>query len=680
MPVEPPVAERVPHVETRHGERVRDDYFWLRDRSNPEVERYLKAENEYTRRLMQPTEPLQDRLYREMLARIKQTDLSVPEREGDYRYYHRTEEGRQYRIHCRRKGSLEAAEEVILDENELAQGERYFRLGGLEVSPDHRLLAFSVDTTGGERYTLYIKDLGTGRVLEDGIPNTYSFEWANDSRTVFYSTLDEAHRPYRLHRHLLGAPASRDVLVYQEDDDAFFLDIDRTRSRRYLLLQLGSNTTTEIRYLDADDPTGSFRPIQPRRHRLEYAVEHWGARFFILNNDGAVNFRLVEAPVADPSMENWKEVIPHRDDVLLESIEAFAGHLALVQRRNGLREVRVIDLPARTEHTIEFPEPAYSLRLGRNPEFDTRLLRFTYESPVTPESVFDYDMTTRERTLLKEQEVLGGYDRTAYEVERLFATAPDGARVPITLAHKKGLKRDGTNPLLLYGYGSYGAVVDPTFSSNRLSLLDRGLVYAIAHVRGGGAFGRPWYEDGKMLRKRNTFTDFIACAEHLIARGYSSERRLAIHGGSAGGLLVGAVINMRPDLFKVVVADVPFVDVVNTMLDASIPLTAIEWEEWGDPREKEYYDYMRSYSPYDNVGAKDYPDLLITTSLNDPRVSYWEPAKWAAKLRALKTGDGLLLLKTNMDAGHGGASGRYERLKELAFEYAFLLSRLGVER
>ena len=677
MSVKPPVAEIVTHVENRHGEDVADDYFWLRERSNPKVSEYLTAENEYTNAVMQPTRPLQEELYKEMLGRIKETDLSVPERIGDYHYYYRTEEGKQYRYHCRKKGTLEAAEEVILDENAMAEGKNYFRVGALEVSPDQNLLAFSTDEAGSEQYTLQFKDLRTGTIFADSIPNTYAVEWANDSRTVYYNTLDEAHRPYRLYRHVLGSPVEKDELIYEEEDDSFYLSLYKTKSQKYIMLHLGSNTTTEIRYLAADDPKGSFRIIHPRQHKLEYVAEHWKDRFYVVNNADAINFKLDEAPVTDPSIGNWKEVIPHRADVLLESIEVFADRMVVIERKGGLRNLRVIELPGWQEHTIEFPEPVYAVRSARNPEFNSGVFRFNYESMLSPDSVFDYDMTTRERTLLKEKEVLGGYDRTAYGMERLFATAGDGAKVPISIMYRKGMKRDGGNPLLLYGYGSYGAVIDPYFSSNRLSLVDRGFIYAIANVRGGGAMGRPWYENGKMLRKKNTFTDFVSAAEFLVAEKYTSSDRLAINGGSAGGLLMGAVVNMRPDLFAAVVADVPFVDVINTMFDPSIPLTVIEWEEWGNPQDREYYDYMKSYSPYDNVEAKDYPHMLVTTSLNDPRVAYWEPVKWVAKMRRLKTDDNVLLLKTNMNAGHSGASGRYDSLKELAFEYAFILNRLG---
>jgi oligopeptidase B len=678
MTVKPPIAEKRPHAEQYHGREVTDDYFWLRNRDDEKVHDYLEAENDYTAAVMKSTEPFQEALYKEMLGRIKETDLSVPERRGAFFYYTRTEEGKQYGYRCRKKGSLEADEEVLIDENALAEGHSYFDLGVYEISPDHSLLAYSVDLEGNERYTLYVKDLRAGQLLEDRIPDTYSVEWGNDNRTLFYSTLDPAHRPYRLHRHVLGSDPAGDELIYQEDNDRFFLGLYKTKDTSYIMLYLGSAVTSEVRYLDANTPSGRFAVIHPRQQGMEYGVEHWGDRFYIRTNDGAINFRLMQAPVGDPSRSNWKEVIPHRREIHLENVEIFARHMALVERKEALRTVRVLDLPEMKEHDVEFPEPVYTVRMAANPEFDTDLLRFTYESMITPDTVFDYDMKTRDRELKKEKEILGGYDRTKYRSERVFATAPDGARVPMSLVYRKGMKRNRRNPLMLYGYGAYSLTIEPGFSSARLSLLDRGFVYAIAHIRGGGALGRPWYEAGKLLNKRNTFTDFIACAEHLIAQKYTSTDRLVIRGGSAGGLLMGAVVNMRPDLFRAVVANVPFVDVINSMVDSSIPLTAIEWEEWGDPRKKEFYDYILSYSPYDNVEPKDYPDMLVTAGLNDPRVQYWEPAKWTAKLRALKTGDHLLLLKTNLDAGHAGASGRYDALKELAFEYTFVLNRLGI--
>ena len=676
----PPVAKAEPHQQPIHGETRVDNYHWLRQRGNPEVIEYLEAENAYTEAVMAHTKPLQEALYEEMLGRIKETDIDVPVRMGDHYYYSRTEEGKQYRIHCRKKGSLEAAEEIILDENELAKGKEYFRLGVFEVSPDHRLLAYSSDTDGSETYTLRVKNLPAGELLADEIPNTYySVEWASDNRTLFYNVLDEAKRPYKLFRHVLGKDPAQDELVLHEADDAFYLGLSKTRSKRYLLARLKSNTTTEIHYLDADRPGGTFTLMVPRTQDMEYYAAHHGERFLIRTNHEAKNFRVMAAPVADPSLENWREMIPHREDVLVEGLSVFENHLVVHERRNGLERIRISNAENSDVHYVKFDEPVYSLGGSSNPEFRTQQLRFVYNSLTTPLSVFDYDMSARTRELKKQYEVLGGYDPSQYRSERIFATASDGVKVPVSLVYKKGLVKDSGNPLFLYGYGSYGHSIDPNFSSNRLSLLDRGFVYAIAHIRGGEEMGRRWYDQGKLLHKRNTFTDFIACAEHLIAEKYADAQKLVIQGGSAGGLLMGAVLNMRPDLFRAAIAAVPFVDVVNTMLDASIPLTVTEYEEWGNPNQSPFYDYIKSYSPYDNVEAKDYPHLLVTAGLNDPRVQYWEPAKWTAKLRTHKTDSNRLLLKTKMSAGHGGPSGRYERLREKAFEYAFLFDVLGME-
>ena len=677
----PPAAKRVPKSSTTHSDVRVDDYFWLRDKTNPEVIRYLEEENRYTEGQMAHTKDLQGRLYKEILGRIKETDLSVPERIDDYYYYSRTEEGRQYAIHCRKKGGLEAAEEILLDQNELAAGHKYFRIGAFQASPDHKLLAYSTDTNGSETYTLVVKDLQTGKLLPDQIRNTYyGLEWAADNRTLFYTTLDHAQRPYKLHRHRLGTDPAADPEVYHEKDEMFFLRLGKSRSREFLFVRLDSKTASEVRFLKADRPDEDFRVVEPRRKDVEYSVEHQGSKFFIVTNENAKNFKLMEAPAADPARGNWKEVLPHRPAVKLDDVDGFEKHLVIYEREGGLRQIRVRDMSTGQTHRVEFPEPVYTVFPGGNPEYRTGLLRFQYSSLVTPRSVFDYDMSSRKRDLKKQYEVLGGYDPSRYQSERVFAKAQDGVQVPMSLVYKKGLARDGRAPMLLYAYGSYGASTDPSFSSDRLSLLDRGFVYAIAHIRGGGEMGRTWYEDGKLLRKKNTFTDFIACAEHLIAAKYTSPDRLAIFGGSAGGLLMGAVVNLRPDLFQAVVAKVPFVDVINTMLDPEIPLTVTEWEEWGDPRQKAYYDYMKSYSPYDNVRGKAYPHLLVTAGLNDPRVAYWEPAKWVARLRRLKTDKNLLLLKTNLGAGHGGPSGRYERFRETAFDYAFILDRLGVEK
>jgi len=674
----PPVARIVPRVETVHGELRVDDYFWLRDRGDPNVVAYLEAENRYTAGVMRHTEGLQERLYQEMRQRIKETDLSVPERLDDYYYYSRTEAGGQYPILCRRHGEL-GDEEILLDQNPLAAGHGYFRLGASAVSPDHRLLAYSVDTSGAEEFTLFIKDLGTGALFPESIVSTsHDVAWANDSRTLFYTALDQAHRPCRLYRHLVGTNPAEDVLVYFEPDASFFLDISRTRSRAYLLLDLSSHSTSEVRFVSADRPEDSFRIVQPREPGIEYTVSHNGDRFFITTNDAAPNFRLVQAPVATPGREHWSPVLPYRPEVKLDTTDAFKKHLVVYERASGFRQIRVLDLAAGEEHLISFPEPVYTVRAHANPEFDTTLLRFTYTSLVTPSSVVDYDMAGRTWTVRKQIEVLGGYDPSLYRSERLSATAPDGTAVPISLVYRIPLQHEGQRPLLLNAYGAYGMSYDPTFSSNTLSLLDRGFVVAIAHVRGGEEMGRPWYEGGRRLNKRNSFTDFIAAAEYLIDKGYSSADRLVIRGGSAGGLLMGAVTNMRPELFRAVLAEVPFVDVVNTMLDASLPLTVIEYDEWGNPNDRASYKYIRSYSPYDNVETRRYPHMLVTAGLNDPRVAYWEPAKWTAKLRAQKTDDNRLLLRINMGAGHGGASGRYDYLREIAFKYAFVLDVLDL--
>ena len=679
MPPTPPVAARRPTVLRAHGHERIDDWHWLRERDNPEVIAYLEEENAYTEAVTQHTEALRKVLFDEIVGRIQETDLSVPYRRGEYWYYSRTVEGLQYPIYCRKHGSLDSPEQVMLDENELAAGHDFFALGALSVSPDHRLLAYSTDPDGDEVYTLRVRDLATGEDLPDEIPGTYyGVEWAMDNATLFYTVLNDAKRPWRLYRHALGTGAPDDVVVHQEDDEAFFVSVHRTKSDAFLLLNLHSMVTSEVRYLAAGDPDGAFTVLYPRRQGVEYDVDHHGDEFLVVTNDEAENFRLVAVPVAEPRIENGREVVPHRADVKLDSVDVFAGHFVFYERAQGLRRIRVMDLSADDVHTIEQPEPVYTASPGTNVEFESRVLRFGYTSLVTPPSVFDYDMDARTRELMKQQPVLGGYDPVQYRSQRLWATAPDGVRVPVSLVAHVDTPQDGTAPLLLYGYGSYETSRDPTFSSLRLSLLDRGVVFAIAHVRGGGEMGRRWYEDGKLLRKRNTFTDFIACAEHLVAERYTSSDRLVIMGGSAGGLLVGAATNMRPDLFRAVVAEVPFVDCVTTILDETLPLTVIEWEEWGDPRDPEVYEYMLSYSPYDNVEAKDYPWMLVTAGLNDPRVSYWEPAKWVAKLRATKTDSNPLLLKTEMGAGHMGPSGRYDAWKHDAFIYAFVLDAVGI--
>ena len=674
----PPIAKVVPVSTTLFGDTRTDPYAWLRDRNDPDTLKYLEAENAYTKAMMKSTEEMQAKLYAEMLGRIKQTDLSVPVKREEFFYYTRTEEGKQYAIYCRKKGSLESAEEILLDGNILGAGQKYFRIGNYAVSPNHRLLAYSVDFEGDETYTIRVKDLDSGALLPDEIPNTYySLEWANDNRTFFYTTLDAAKRPHQVYRHTLGE--KENPLIYHEEDQRYTLAVDKTSSRAFILVNIESPLTSEVRYVSSDRPYEPFQTVLPRVQEVEYDLTHHGNSFYIRTNDNAKTFRVVRAPVSDPSRPNWQDFLPKRDRVTVESVHSFRDYLAIEERDRGLSQIRIHHLPTGEAHTIEFPEPVYSASLGSNAEFDTQIVRFHYTSLVTPACVFDYDMRSRQRELKKQQEVLGGYDPAQYRSERVYAKAPDGTEVPVSIVYKKHFERNGNAPLLLYGYGSYGISIDPTFSSDRLSLLDRGMVYAIAHIRGGGDLGKPWHEDGRMLVKRNTFTDFIASAEFLIDQKYTSAARLAIMGGSAGGLLMGAVTNMRPDLFAVVVANVPFVDALNTELDATLPLTVGEWEEWGNPAEKQYYDVIKSYAPYENVAAKAYPKILVTAGLNDPRVSYWEPAKWVAKLRALKTNDRLLLLKTEMGSGHFGASGRYERWKESAFNYAFILHALDLE-
>ena len=675
-----PVAHVVPRADTTLGDVRIDNYFWIRDdaRKNPDVIAYLDAENAYTESVMKPLEGLEAKLYEEMKGRIKETDLSVPERVGDYYYYSRTEAGKQYPILARKKGSLTATEEVMLDENVAAGSAKYFHVGTSRVSPNDRLLAFTVDTSGNERYTLMVKDLTTGQLLPDRVPRVnYSLEWAGDNRTLYYGMGDAANRSYRILRHTLGGSAA-DAVIAEEPDELFGLNLEKTKDRKFILMNDGSFSSTEFRYLPASDAMGAFRVIQPKTKDLEYSVEHHGDKFLIVTNDGAVNFRLVEAPDNAPARENWKTIVPVRDSALLDGIDVFHDYLVLYERQNALRTMRVMNFATGNTYAVDFPEPVYTFRRATNPEYDSKVLRFTYTSLTTPATVYDFNMDTRDRKRLKATDVLGGYDPKLYGTERTWARGSDGTLVPISLVYRKPLVKDGARPMLLYAYGSYGISTDPSFSSNNLSLLDRGFVYAIAHIRGGQEMGRAWYDQGKLLNKRNTFTDFIAAAEHLIQQGYTSKEKLAIRGGSAGGLLMGAVVNMRPDLFKAVVADVPFVDVINTMMDASIPLTTGEWIQWGDPHKAEYYGYMKSYSPYDNVARKAYPNMLVTAGLNDPRVGYWEPAKWVAKLRANKTDSNLLLLRTNMGAGHGGASGRYDALKEQAIRYAFVLNALGM--
>jgi len=680
-----------------HGDRRVDHYAWLRNKGNPEVIAYLEAENAYTDAILKPTETLQEKLYQEMLGRIQQTDLSVPYRLRGYLYFTRTEEGKQYPIRVRSKADAADAEslstQVLLELNELAAGHSFMGLDAFEVSDDNHWLAYSTDVTGFRQYTLRLKDLQTSQTREERVERVTSVAWAADSKTLFYTVEDEiTKRSYRLYRHVVGL-AGPDTLLYEENDERFRIEIDRTRSRGLLLLTSASHTASEVWFLHADDPFGQFRPIAPREDNHEYYADHHpgplagmgGEVFFIRTNSGGRTFRLVSAPVDNPGREFWREVIANRQDVMLADVAAFQGHLVLFEREGGLPHLRIVDLraneanPLTASYRINFSEPAYNASLGENPEFDVSHVRFQYESFVTPSSIFDYDVRTRERILRKQQPVLGGYDPLQYVSERLHATAADGTRIPLSIAYRRDTPRDGSAPLLLYGYGSYGISMPVNFSSNRLSLLDRGVIYAVAHIRGGGELGKTWHDAGRMKQKRNTFTDFIAAAEHLVAERHTSPDKLIIEGGSAGGLLMGAVTNMRPDLFRLAISHVPFVDVLNTMLDASLPLTVGEYEEWGNPQIAEDYFLMKSYCPYTNLERKSYPALLVKTGLNDSQVMYWEPAKYVAKLRTLKTNSNLLLLKTNMGAGHGGASGRYDYLREIALDYAFLLSQLGID-
>ncbi len=678
--MEAPDLKKIPTTTTRFGIALHDDYAWLRDKKSKEVMAYLEAENAYTKQEMAHTEAFQKELYKEMLARVKEDDSTVPAPLDGYWYYSRTETGKAYPIHCRKKGTLEAAEEVLLDENVLAEGHEFFDLGDAEVSPNDLLLAYTADFDGSENYTLYIKDLATGNLLEDRVEKiSDEIEWGNDNATIFYVRLDEeTHRPWQMYRHRLGVSADTDVLVFEEEDEAFFLSMGKSKDEKYMFIDLSSHTSTEIHYFPADTPEATPILFAPRSPLIELGMEHHEGWWYIVTNEDAVNFRLMRTKVTQPDRSEWEEVIAHDPLVKIDDIETFKDFIVIYGRRGGYKNMVVRDMRSGEMHEIQHPEPVFTLSGSANLEYETDLLRYGYSSLVTPSTTFEYDMRDRSRKLLKQAEVLGGYDPSLYQCERIYATAPDGAQVPMSVVYKKEFRGKGPQPLFLYGYGAYGHTVDPSFSSARLSLLDRGMVYAIAHIRGGGAMGRPWYEAGRLLQKRNSFTDFIACAEHLIALGITEPRKLAISGGSAGGLLMGAVVNMRPDLFQAVDASVPFVDLMNTMLDASIPLTVIEYDEWGNPNEEEFFKYMLSYSPYDNVKAQDYPAMLITAGLNDPRVHYWEPAKWCAKLRDIKTDSNTILLKTNMGAGHQGASGRYGYLEELAFDYTFVLDRLGV--
>ncbi|MFT4662690.1 MAG: oligopeptidase B [Patiriisocius sp.] len=695
-----PVAKKIAKEMTIHGDTRLDNYFWMRlsdeqkeaktpDAQTQDVLDNLDEENQYLKKTMSHTEGLQTKLYDEIVARIKQDDQSVPVKENRYWYYRRYEKGKDYAYSCRSKdkpdlnsGEPVKGEEIILNQPEMAKGQSYFSIGGVSISSNNELMVYGVDLVSRRQYNLSFKNLKTGEMLEDKIENTTGgATWANDNKTLFYTRKDPVTlRSYRIYKHVLGTDSANDELVYEEKDETFNCFVYKTKSKKFLMIGSDQTLSTEYRYLDANTPNGEFKIVQPREENHEYSVANYGDDFYVITNWKAKNFRLMKTPVTNTAKENWTEVIPHREDVLLENVELFQNFLVLEERKNGLTEIRVIKWADKSEHYITYQDKAYSSGTDANPEFDTDVLRFNYTSMTTPSSVYDYDMNTKERELLKQQEVMDkSFSPDNYVSERSFATARDGAKVPVSIVYKKGLKKDGKNPMLLYAYGSYGYSMDPYFSSVRLSLLDRGFVYAIAHIRGGQEMGRDWYENGKLLKKKNTFTDFIDCGEFMIEEGYTAKEHLYAMGGSAGGLLMGAIINMRPDLWSGVVAGVPFVDVVSTMLDESIPLTTGEFDEWGNPKEEEYYHYIKSYSPYDNIEAKDYPNMLITTGYWDSQVQYWEPQKWIAKLRELKTDDNRLMMYCNMEVGHGGASGRFRRYKEVALEYAFLLDLEGIK-
>jgi oligopeptidase B len=672
----PPEAARKPKIVGLHGDKIEDPYFWLREKENPQVIAHLKAENAYTAAVMAPFQAFEDALYREMLGRIKQTDVSAPYLQRGYWLYQRTEEGKQYPIYCRKKGSLDAQEEVILDVNALAKGKKFMAVQAFQYSDDNTLLAYSTDINGHRDYDFHLKNLATGEEVKTPIGKVADLIWAADNKTIFYVTEDQAKRNYRLWRYTLGE--AKPTLLYEEKDELFGIEVERSRDGKFVFLGIGSSRTTEVRFVAADKPKDEWQVIAPRRNEIRYFPEHRGGQFYIRTNDGAKEFRVVTALVASPGVENWKEFIPGENGVTIQDFEPFADHAVVVERAEGLVRFRLTDYENKNSKRIDLPEQAYLASPEFNVEFATPIFRFRYESPVTPHSIFAYEIPTGEKKLLKQTEVLGGYDPAQYIVERVRAKAEDGTLIPLDIVRRKDTPVDGSAAGWLYGYGSYGISIDPAFSANRISLLDRGVIYAIAHIRGGGELGEAWHEGGRMMTKRNTFTDFIACADFLVENKYSTHERMVIQGGSAGGLLIAAVINMRPDIAKVAILNVPFVDVMNTMSDATLPLTTGEYIEWGNPNNKAEYDYMKTYSPYDNVAAQEYPTTLLHTSLNDSQVPYWEAAKMAAKLRATKTDKNPLLFRINLDAGHGGASGRFDRLREVAFEYTFGLAALGL--
>ncbi|MEK6480698.1 S9 family peptidase [Catalinimonas sp. 4WD22] len=673
-----PIAPQKASVKKIHDIPLIDNYAWLQEKDNPKVVDYLNAENAYAREVMKDQEETEKQLYNEMKSRIVPDDQSAPVLIDDYYYYSRTEAHKDYRIYCRKFRSLNAREEILLDCNRLAEGHDYFHLGIFEISPDHKTLAYAIDTDGSEQYRMFFKNLHDHTLMVDQLNNiSDSAAWAMDFQTLFYVVLDSTMRPYQVKRHSLGTRPEDDIVVFEEPDERFFVSVSLSKNQKYLLIDVGSKITSEVRFLPAQEPKGEFKVFSPREQHHEYEIYPHDDFFYIRTNWQATNFRLMKTSLDTPEKSQWVEVIPHDPEVKIEGVDEFADHLAIYERVEGLTQIKVLDLvDSQNNHLISYDEPAFYVFGGNNPTYQTKTLRFHYTSLLKPNTVYDYEMQQREKKVVKQSEVAGGYDEHQYTSERIFAQSQDGTAIPISLVYKKNIHPKAVNPLLLYGYGSYGINSEPYFNANRISLLDRGFIFAIAHIRGGADMGEEWYKSGKLLHKKNSFDDFISCAKHLIKEGYTDDKHLCALGGSAGGLLMGAVINSKPDLFKAIVAKVPFVDVLNTMLDPNLPLTVTEYEEWGNPQDKKYFEYIRSYSPYDNVSQKAYPNMLITAGLNDPRVSYWEPAKWAAKLRALKTDDNLLLLKTNMDAGHGGSSGRYEYLKEIAFEYAFLLKVL----
>ncbi|HPE82523.1 MAG TPA: S9 family peptidase [Aequorivita sp.] len=683
MEITPPKAEKIAKELNAHNDIRIDNYYWLNNPEDEKVINYLNEENSYYEAMTEHTKKFKEDLFEEMKARIKEDDESVPYKLNGYYYITRYETGKDYPIYTRKKESLDAPEEILFDVNEMAKDYSYYNLTGLNVSEDNKLVSFGVDTLSRRKYDIYIKNLETGEIYPERIPlTTGSATWGSDNKTLFYTRKDEKTlRADRIYRHTLGADPITDELVFSENDDTFGTYVYKTKSKKFIVIGSYSTLTSEYRILSADNPMGKFRIFQPRERGLEYSISHYGNNWYVLTNkDKALNFKLMKTSEDKTSKENWVDMIPHRDDVLLEDIDIFKDYLVVSERNNGLTKIRIKKWEGNEDYYLPFDNETYTAFTTQNPEFDTEILRYGYNSLNTPASVIDFNMETKDKMVLKETEVLGGkFDKDNYETERLWATAADGTKIPMSVIYRKGIKKDGKNPLLIYGYGSYGATMDPYFSSVRLSLLDRGFIYVIAHIRGGEYMGRQWYEDGKLLKKKNTFTDFIDASKYLVEEGYTSREHLYASGGSAGGLLMGAITNMAPDLYHGVIASVPFVDVVTTMLDDSIPLTTGEYDEWGNPNEVEYYNYIKSYSPYDNVEEKAYPNMLVTTGLHDSQVQYWEPAKWVAKLRDLKTDNNILLLQTNMDAGHGGASGRFEALKEVAMDYAFLLDLEGIK-